>query len=261
MNLKRTLLVIDAQVDFHEGGNLAVPGATADTARLSVLIPKLNPSVIIASLDSHYVLDIAHPSWWADKSGVHPSPFTMITAADVENGVWTPRVDPTASLEYLRKLEANGEFPHLIWPEHCIIGTPGHALMPDFMDALNIWSKTHLAWPNFINKGANPFAEHFGIFRANVPNADPSTDVNHAVFRELNTADELYLAGQARSHCVANSLKQLLDIAPNLASKLFIIEDCMSDVPGLPPDFYVMVQGIYDDAKAKGVRFVKSTDF
>ena len=27
------LLIIDPQVDFHEGGSLAVPGATADSER------------------------------------------------------------------------------------------------------------------------------------------------------------------------------------------------------------------------------------
>jgi len=119
----------------------------------------------------------------------------------------------------------------------------------------------NLRWVNFITKGVNPFTEHFGIFRANVPVSDDSaTDINQNVFNVLNNHDEIYLAGQARTHCVANSLKQLLQIAPNLASKIVVLEDCMSNVAGLPTDFYDMVDGIYTNAIAQGVRYAKSTD-
>lgn len=117
------------------------------------------------------------------------------------------------------------------------------------------------AWVNFITKGVNPFTEHFGIFRANVPiQDDPNTQINQGIFQLLNQHDTIYLAGQARSHCVANSMKQLLEIAPQLASKLVVLEDCMSDVPGLPADFYVQVQGMYDKAVSQGMRSIKSTD-
>lgn len=258
------LIVIDCQNDFHDhvvGASLPVDGATKDTERLSSLIPRLNPSYIVASLDTHYVLDISHPSWWADSLGNHPAPFTFITPDDVRNGKWTPRVDPTASLAYLDALKANGEFPHIIWPEHCIQGTTGHALHAMFLSALTDWSVKNLTWPKFVTKGVNPGTEHFGIFRANVPDPrDASSNINQALFTKLNTLDELYLAGEARSHCVINSIKQMLDIAPNLASKLVIIEDCMSNVGGLGDDFYNYVDGMFNDAKSKGVRFVKSSD-
>lgn len=35
----------------------------------------------------------------------------------------------------------------------------------------------------------------------------------------------------------------------------------MSDVQGLPSDFYNYVNGIYADAKNKGVKFEKTTNF
>jgi nicotinamidase-related amidase len=129
------------------------------------------------------------------------------------------------------------------------------------MDAIKEWMAGKLKWVNFINKGTHPMTEHFGIFRANVPVAsDPSTQVNQGIFATLNNHDVIYLVGQARSHCVANSLRQMLDIAPQLAPKVVVLEDCMSDVAGLPSDFYTMVDGIYADAKAKGVNIQKSTD-
>lgn len=260
---KTTLIAIDCQNDFHDipGAALPVAGAVEDTKRIAAFIERVNPGAIIASLDSHYILDIAHPDWWENADGTTVSPFTLIQADDIKNGKYVPRIQPTRSLEYVEKLEANGEFLHFIWNPHCLIGSEGQALHPIFFDSIKKWMAKNLRWVNFVNKGVNPYTEHFGIFRANVPlPEDPSTDVNQAMFTTLNTNEEIYLVGQARSHCVANSLKQMLNIAPQLASKLIVLEDCMSNVPGLPSDFYSQVDAIYADAKAKGVQIVKSTD-
>jgi nicotinamidase/pyrazinamidase len=260
---KTALLVIDAQNDFHDipSATLPVPGAVADTQRIADFIKKHNPSTIFASLDSHYSLDISHPSWWQNADGTPVGPFTMITSDDIKNGKYVPRIDPTRSLNYVEALEANGEFAHFIWPEHCLIGSEGHALHPVFFSACKDWMNKNLKWVNFINKGVNPYTEHFGIFRANVPlNEDPSTQVNQGVFATLNNHDVIYLAGQARTHCVANSLRQMLQIAPQLANKIVVLEDAMSDVQGLPSDFYTYVDGIYSEAKNAGVQIVKTTD-
>jgi len=263
MTKRTALLAIDVQRDFHDipGAALPVTGSVKDTERLCEFVKKFNPSSIFTSLDSHHSMDISHPAWWKKPNGDFVDPFTLITASDVENGKYIPRIDPKRSLEYVKHLEANGEFMHFIWPEHCLIGTQGHALMPEYHQALADWSKKNLTWVNYINKGVNPFTEHFGIFRANVEMAeDANTQINQGLFQTLNSFDEIYLAGQARSHCVVNSMKQLLEIAPALASKLIILEDGMSDVAGLPQDFYDMVNKMYTDAIAKGVRTAKITD-
>lgn len=261
---KSVLLVIDGQIDFHDVPCAALPvaGAVKDTERIADFIRKVNPSTIFASLDSHYSLDISHTSWWSNADGSPISIFTPILADDIKNGKYVSRMDPIRSLKYVEALEANGEFKHFIWPDHCLIGSEGQALHPVFMAALKEWMSKNLKWVNFINKGTNPYTEHFGIFRANVPlSEDPATQVNQGIFEALNKHDEVYLAGQARSHCVVNSLKQMLQIAPQLASKLIVLEDCMSNVPGLPQDFYYdYVDGIYADAKKSGVRIEKSTN-
>lgn len=262
--MNSALLVIDNQIDFMDlpGSALPVTGAVKDTERLVAAMAKTAFGAIFTSLDTHHTLDISHPAWWKKPDGSFVDPFTVITPDDVREGKFTARIDPARSLQYLDDLKANGEFQHMVWTEHCIEGSAGHALLPIYAQALKEFEMDNLRWVNYIRKGENPFTEHFGIFRANVPMAsDPNTNVNQGIFQTLNTFDEIYLSGQARSHCVANSLKQLLEIAPNLASKLIIIEDTMSDVPGLPQDFYNYVQTIYDGAIAKGVRTIKSTDF
>jgi nicotinamidase/pyrazinamidase len=263
MQQNTALLVIDAQNDFHDipSATLPVPGATADTGRIADFIKNQNPKTIFASLDSHYSLDISHPAWWENADGTEVTPFTLITVDDIQNGKYVPRIDPKRSLQYVQDLQDNGEFSHFIWPEHCLIGTPGQALHPVFFDAVSAWMKKNLRWVNFINKGVNPYTEHFGIFRANVPlPTDPSTQVNQGIFTALNNHDTIYLAGQARTHCVANSLRQMIQIAPQLAPKLVVLTDCMSDVAGLPADFYAYVDSIYADAGKAGVRFETSNN-
>lgn len=261
---KQTALIgIDLQIDFMNlpGSALPVPGAVRDTERLSTWIGKRDPSVIITSMDTHYELDISHPAWWRKADGSFIDPFTLVSSADIESGKYYAVVDPKRSLEYVKSLEQNGEFMHCIWIPHCIKGTAGQGLLPVYQNALSDWENKHKKWTSFIDKGINPFTEHFGIFRANVPlPGDPNTSVNQGIFKLLNEMDEIILAGQARSHCVVNSLRQLLQIAPNLADKVVVLEDCMSDVQGLPTDFYVSMNAIWNDAKAKGVQFAKSTD-
>jgi nicotinamidase/pyrazinamidase len=256
------LIAIDVQNDFMDipSAALGVTGATKDAENIAKFVEKVNPNTIFASLDSHYGLDISHPSWWTNPDGSFVNPFTLIQSQDILNGKYTPRMDPKGSLAYVQALETNGEFQHFIWPEHCLIGTTGQSLYPVFSEALQNWMKRNLKWVSFINKGVNPYTEHFGIFRANVPNGDPGTEINQGVFQTLERHDVIYLVGEARTHCVANSLRQMLQIAPQLANKVVVLEDCMSNVPGLPNDFYTYVDSIYEEAKKQGVRFTKSTN-
>lgn len=263
MSQRTALLVIDAQNDFHDipGAALPVTGSSKDIQRLVDFINNTSLDTIFASLDTHYSLDISHPAWWEIGNGDPVTPFTLITSDDIKNGKYVARIDPIRSLRYVESLEHNGEFNHFIWPEHCLNGTTGHSLHPAFFDAIRGWMNKNKRWVNFITKGVNPYTEHFGIFRANVPiTEDPSTQVNQGIFATLNNHDTIYLAGQAKSHCVANSLRQMMQIAPQLATKIVVLEDCMSDVPGLPQDFYNMVEGIYQDAYSKGTKHEKSTN-
>src|SRR5687767_13261565 len=113
MSMKVHLVVIDPQVDFCDpSGALYVPGAGEDIRRLAEMVRRVAPKLadIHVTLDSHRLIDIAHPVFWKDSSGGHPAPFTIISAADVEEGRWTPALPSLyrRALEYVRALEANG---------------------------------------------------------------------------------------------------------------------------------------------------------
>ncbi|CAM9436216.1 unnamed protein product, partial [Hapterophycus canaliculatus] len=88
------LLIVDPQVDFHEGGSLAVSGAAEDAKRIAGLIRDHGEQIdeIIVTLDSHNRLDIAHPMFWTDGAGngSNPEPFTLIRSEDIQSGTWVP---------------------------------------------------------------------------------------------------------------------------------------------------------------------------
>ena len=257
---KITLLVIDAQFDFcAPQGSLFVPGAAEDIGRLVALIGRASDRIgdVIATLDTHQVLDIAHPGFWENAAGQSPPPFTPISWADVEKGTWVPRFAVPYARQYVHKLEEQGEFQHFIWPEHCLAGTRGAALVDTLAQALREWS--HRSQRNYqsVIKGDHPLAEHFGLFRAQIPvPGSPKTELNQPLLDELAQNDEIWIAGEARSHCVATSLRQIMRYAPALLPKVVLLTDCMSDVTGLGH----LADPIYAEARAAGVRFATSVE-
>ena len=256
--MTNAFLIIDSQVDFcHPDGTLFVPGADQDVVRIANLISQHADQIdhIVVTLDTHHLLDIAHPLFWLDAAGNHPEPFTRITSTEVEAGRWIPRFSPEKVRQYIFNLENDGQFQHFIWPEHCLIGSRGAALHDTLQQALNQWARQRDADYVAVQKGLYPLSEHFGIFRAQVP--DPAVDETHlntALIADLNRFDQVYLMGEAKSHCVANSLKQMLDFAPELVPKLIVVSDCMSDVTGLGH----LAEPIFTEALRRNVRFTES---
>lgn len=254
------LLIIDAQYDFcNPNGALFVPGAEKDVERIARLIAihgdQLNG--IFVTLDTHHVLDIAHPLFWEDPNGNTVAPFTLISSKAVVDGKWIPRYDKEFVLNYLKTLESQGEFQHFIWPEHCLIGSKGAALDDTILDALLAW--THRTGREYKAKikGMNRLTEHFGVFQAQVPiNNAPETETNYAFFAELDEFDRILIAGEARSHCVATSIKQIVQLAPHLIPKVTVLTDCISDVP----NWGYLADPIFEDAAGKGMIFATSRD-
>jgi len=236
------LLIIDPQVDFcSPDGALAVPGADRDMDRLATLIHRLSSKLsdIHVTLDSHRKVDISHPLWFRDSDGRAPDPFTSLSAEDLRSGRWTTTLPAayTRTLDYLETLDRGGRYPHVVWPEHCLIGSEGHNVHPLLFEALQSWSE-RFALVDFVTKGSNPWTEHFSAVQAEVPDPeDPTTQINTGLIQTLEDADVVLLAGEASSHCLANTVR---DIAANFADaafvkKLHLLTDATSPVPGFEP--------------------------
>jgi nicotinamidase/pyrazinamidase len=237
--IKADLLIIDPQKDFcGPTGSLFVPGADEDCKRLATMIDRISKKVndIHVTLDSHNFFDIAHPIYWISPKGVHPDPFTIISADDVKNGVWKP-INPSLqnwSLHYVEKLEENKRYPLCIWPPHCLIGSNGYSVQDDVYAALHKWEQDNIASVDKVTKGSNYKTEHYSAVQADVPDPeDPSTQLNTRLIQTLQDVDLIGISGQALSHCVANTIR---DIANNFGEtniqKFVLIEDTCSNVPG-----------------------------
>ena len=260
--MKNALLIIDMQNDFClPTGALSVAGAMNDVTNVAEFIKrnKTKLGYIGLTMDSHNPIDVSHPCFWQDKDGNFPSPFTGIATdfpQEVKEGKWSPRFFPAKAIKYLEDLHSQGEFKHTIWPEHCVVGSPGAAIVKEIIDAVTEWEHQGM-YKDLIFKGSHPLTEHYGAFRANIPiPAAPETQVNDELLKTLEEFENVYFAGEASSHCVANTLKQVMEIVPALAKRFVILTDCMSPVTGCEH----MADKIFDDAKALGVRFAVSTD-
>lgn len=265
---KVVLILVDAQVDFiHPDGALSVPGAVADTRRTVewLLRNTGQVSTIIASLDTHVPLQIFYPTWWVDASERHPAPFTAITAADVERGVWQPAVEPEWSRQYVHRLEDHAKKTLMIWPYHTMMGTPGHAITPALYEAIAYHSAARSTQPVFLAKGSIAKTEHYSILEPEVKVADePLGALNIPLLQMLTAYDLIYVAGQAKSHCVLETVKTLYhffsDHSPEKISRWRFLEDCTSSVAHPEIDFDALANAELEKFKAQGMQMVRSND-
>jgi nicotinamidase-related amidase len=269
MKKKIDLLIIDPQRGFCDPtlnggkGELFVTGADTSIRRLTQFVEKNSKWLrdIDVTLDSHHAFHIGHGLYWRDGKGHEPPPFTQITAADVEGGVWGVRAPHLReyTINYLKQLEARGRYKHTVWPNHCIIATEGYMVMPELMAALVGWERSQVAIVGKHSKGSCPYTEHFSGVQAEVPYPeDPATGLNVALVQKLQEADTLLIAGQALSHCVANTVRDVATAFgdPALVSKFVLLEDCTDSVPG----FESLARDFVNEFKAKGMKVAKSTD-
>lgn len=233
--MKTALLVIDAQKDFcHPSGALFVNGAVEDCKNLAAFIEDENPDEVFVTMDSHFFVHIAHGSFWVDEGGNHPAPYTQISSQDVKDGKFLPCVanfTKEDGISYLEALETKGRYLLTIWPQHCIVGTEGHALDKTVHVALENWAKKRGKNPQYVMKGSYPFTEHYSILGAEVQSdAVPETCTNTALLEGLNSADKIFVAGEALSHCV---LFSLLDISRHInPEKITLLRNCSSPIAG-----------------------------
>ena len=272
MNIQ--MLIIDPQNDFMEGGALAVPGATDDMKRTAALIDRIGQKLrkINVTLDSHHLVDIAHPAFWRDADGNAPDPMTLIFAASIEDGTWTPRLPNLRdyAIGYAKALEAAGQYTLMIWPPHCLIGTPGHNIQPDLAAALDRWSMARVRNVEFLTKGTNVLTEHYGALMAEVPiSKDPTTQLNGRFLNTMTEADLILVPGEASTHCVKATIEQVADnIGEEHIKKFVLLTDCMSPVPAITDpdgnvvvDFPAMADAFLKDMEARGMQLTTSVDF
>jgi nicotinamidase/pyrazinamidase len=268
MALKVTLVDIDSQNDFtNPNGTLFVPGADQNSKRVAGLIRRLRPKItkIIRTLDSHNTIDISHKAWFVDQNGQHPETdvmkgLTVISVADMEAYRWNTSVlgRRARTLKYLKALEATKRYPHVIWPDHCLIGSWGHNMQEDVFAEILEWEREHKIWSDSVTKGSNPWTEHFSAIRAEVPDdEDLSTQVNDKLVSAIESSDITIWVGEALSHCLANTFRDAFAAFNNSdkIKNMILARDCTSNVPG----FEHLGDAFIRDMQALGMQ-VKNAD-
>mgnify|MGYP003564895469 CR=1 FL=1 len=264
---KNAALLIDFQVDFCQTtGSLYVPDAGIDISNsIQFILNNFEQiTTIYPTLDTHIAFQIFYGLWWLDRDNHHPDPFTIITQGDVESGKYKPVVKPVWSLDYIKNLNKNAHKPLCIWPEHTMLGTPGHALVPALFEICYFHALARKSQTSFQVKGDIPETEMYGVFSPEVKVPQSSKGgINTNLLNILSTHDKILVMGEAKSHCVLESLRQLVDFfhdQPETLTKIYIFEDCMSSVQHPDIDFEAIAREEFEKFRKKGLHIVKSTD-
>ena len=171
-------------------------------------------------------------------------------------------------IHYAETLEHRGKYALTIWPYHAMLGGIGHALVPALEEAIFFHSIARIAQPDFEIKGDKPFTENYSVIGPEVltgPMGEMLGTHNSKFIQHLQEVDKLIIAGQAKSHCVAWTVSDLLEdiqaIDPALTRKVYLLEDCTSPVvvPGVV-DHTDAANAAYERFAKAGMKIVKSTE-
>jgi nicotinamidase-related amidase len=86
---------------------------------------------------------------------------------------------------------------------------------------------------------------------------------NKAFLDTLAEADVIIIAGEAESHCVLETVEDLVEdfgSKPDALQKIYFLSDCTSAVQHPDVDFHGIALARFADFAKQGVNFIQSTD-
>ena len=276
------LLLVDVQNTFctpgfelFVGGHSGT-GALDDSRRLCAFLYRNLDAITqtVVTLDTHQAFQIFHAPLLVDADGRHPGPYTLVTPEDVASGRWHIDADAAevAGLEradehlraYVETLAAGGKYDLTIWPFHAMLGGIGHALVSAAEEALFFHAIARRSQTRFEIKGRSPLTEHYSVLGPEVrrgSQGEPLGERNTALIELLLGFDAVIVAGQAKSHCVAWTVDDLVNDSPEIAARLYLLEDCTSPVvvPGAV-DYTEDADAAFAHFAAAGAHVVCSTE-
>ena len=281
------LMLIDVQNTFcipdfelYVGGRSG-HGAVEDNTRLCEFIYRNLGDIthITATLDTHLAMQLFHAIFFVDREGNHPAPYTDIHSDEVEAGTWmfnpalasqfgiAPEYGQQIMIHYAEELKKSGKYALTIWPYHAMLGGIGHALVSSVGEALFFHSVARIAQTDIVTKGNTPFTENYSVIGPEVltgPMGETLGMHDNRFIQKLQEFDRVIVAGQAKSHCVAWTVSDLLDdimrVDPQLAKKIYLLEDCTSPVvvPGVV-DHTDAADAAYERFAAAGMNIIQSS--
>jgi nicotinamidase-related amidase len=284
---KTWLMLIDVQNTFcipgfelYVGGRSG-RGAVEDNVRLCEFMYRNlgNITQITATMDTHKAMQVFHAIFFVDQDGNHPAPYTDIHVSELRDGKWkfnpalasqfgiAPEYGQQMMVHYAEQLQKTGKYALTIWPYHAMLGGIGHALVPSVEETIFFHTVARLANPDIVIKGETPFTENYSVIGPEVLTGpmDETLGIHDQRFvQQLQEVDRLIIAGQAKSHCVAWTVSDLLDgimlADAQLAKKVYLLEDCTSPVvvPGVV-DHTDAADAAYEWFAKAGMNIIQST--
>ncbi|UCD41734.1 MAG: isochorismatase, partial [Chloroflexota bacterium] len=199
---------------------------------------------------------------------------------DIENGRWRfneiiaedlgiEAAYGQSQLEhYTAQLAKKEKFELTIWPYHAMLGGIGHALVSAVEEADFFHTIARSSRPDYEIKGTNPLTEHYSAIGPEVltgPDGEQLGEKSNKMFKKVQKYDVVIFAGQAKSHCVAwtisDLLEQIQENDPGLVEKVYLLEDCCSPVvvPGVI-DYTDQANADFARFAQAGMHIVRSTD-
>lgn len=203
MDLSRALLVVDVQNDFVPGGGLAVP----DGHRV---VPVIN------ALARRFATVVLTQDW-------HAPDHRSFASQHAERGPFE-----TVDMPY---------GPQVLWPDHCVMDTPGAALHP----ALDVPHANCI-----IRKGARREVDSYSAFLE----ADRATHTGLDGYLRSRGVREVVVCGLATDYCVAWTA---LD-ARRFGFEASVVEDACRAI-----DLAGSLDRAWAEMRAAGVRRVSSS--
>ena len=293
-----SLIIVDAQNTFCiPGFELFVGGRTGrgavdDNRRLCEFIYRNLGRIteIAPTMDTHQAMQIFHGIFFVNDEGEHPAPYTLISVEDIEEGRWKFNKEISGSimygedyvgrhlLHYTRELRKSGKYELTIWPYHAMLGGIGHALVSSVEEAVFFHSIARYSRPDIHVKGDHPLTEHYSVLGPEVSTGPDGRPLNlrseslfqkpaasESIYGKLGEFDAVIIAGQAKSHCVAwtiaDLLKKVMAGDKSHVEKIYLLEDCTSPVvvPGAI-DYTDDADKAFAEFSEAGMHVVRSTD-
>lgn len=283
---KIALLLVDVQNTFclpdfelYVGGRSGT-GAVDDNRRLAAFIYRnlRQISEICLTMDTHHPMQLFHAPFLIDEHGNHPPAYTMLSVDDIRSKKWqfnpaladrfalTPEKGQELLVYYAEELARKGKYAWAIWPYHAMLGGVGHAIVPVIEEAVFFHGIARSTQPEIIIKGDAPFSERYSALSAEVlegPDGEILDERDMQLVDHLEEVDMLIIAGQAKSHCVASTVDDLLSGIlqrdPKLAEKVYLLEDCSSPVVVPGADFTDAANAAYARFAEAGMKIVRSS--
>ena len=283
-----SLVAVDVQNTFcipnfelFVGGRSGT-GAVDDNRRLCEFIYRNLHRIteIYPTLDTHQAAQIFHAMFLVDENGNHPQPYTLINRDDVLRGKWkiNPALHQKLGLSeqeareylqhYVTRLAEGHKYQLTIWPYHAMLGGIGHALVAAVEEAIFFHTLARDSQPDFQIKGNHPLTENYSVLKPEVmqdAKGNLLAEKNEHLVQKLLAADAIVIAGQAKSHCVAWTVEDLLhelqDRDPGRIEKVYLLQDCTSPVvvPGVI-DYTELADAAFQRFAEAGMNIVRSTE-